>query len=211
MTKVKICGITNLSDAEHAAASGADALGFNFYRGTKRYVPAHKAEAIAQQLPAAVMKVGVFVNGTLNEILKTAFVAELDAIQLHGDETPEFVAELRKETDAMVIKAFRTEADIDLNEITRYAVDAILLDSFSAKERGGTGIRIDLSIAAKVSALSNQFFLAGGLTPDNVAEAIRAVKPYAVDVASGVESSPGRKDPAKVEAFIRAVRRTANS
>lgn len=206
MTRVKICGITNLEDAQIAIDSGADAIGFNFYRGSKRFVDERDAAVIIQRIQGAITTVGVFVNHSIAEILETQSIAKFDAIQLHGDETQRFVNELRSETNSKIIKAFRVSAEFDVESVDRYNVDAVLLDSFSIMEYGGTGNTLDWNIAAKAAARFSDVYLAGGLTPDNVALAIRKVKPSSVDVASGVESSPGKKDPSRVAAFIKSAK-----
>lgn len=206
MTRVKICGITNLEDAQIAIDSGADAIGFNFYRDSKRFVDERDAAVIIQRIQGAITTVGVFVNHSIAEILETQSIAKFDAIQLHGDETQRFVNELRSETNSKIIKAFRVSAEFDVESVDRYNVDAVLLDSFSTMEYGGTGNTLDWNIAAKAAARFSDVYLAGGLTPDNVALAIRKVKPSSVDVASGVESSPGKKDPSRVAAFIKSAK-----
>lgn len=206
MTRVKICGITNLEDAQIAIDSGADAIGFNFYRDSKRFVDERDAAVIIQRIQGAITTVGVFVNHSIAEILETQSIAKFDAIQLHGDETQRFVNELRSETNSKIIKAFRVSAEFDVESVDRYNVDAVLLDSFSIMEYGGTGNTLDWNIAAKAAARFSDVYLAGGLTPDNVALAIRKVKPSSVDVASGVESSPGKKDPSRVAAFIKSAK-----
>lgn len=206
MTRVKICGITNLEDAQIAIDSGADAIGFNFYRDSKRFVDERDAAVIIQRIQGAITTVGVFVNHSIAEILETQSIAKFDVIQLHGDETQRFVNELRSETNSKIIKAFRVSAEFDVESVDRYNVDAVLLDSFSTMEYGGTGNTLDWNIAAKAAARFSDVYLAGGLTPDNVALAIRKVKPSSVDVASGVESSPGKKDPIKVATFMKSAK-----
>lgn len=206
MTRVKICGITNLEDAQIAIDSGADAIGFNFYRDSKRFVDERDAAVIIQRIQGAITTVGVFVNHSIAEILETQSIAKFDVIQLHGDETQRFVNELRSETNSKIIKAFRVSAEFDVESVDRYNVDAVLLDSFSIMEYGGTGNTLDWNIAAKAAARFSDVYLAGGLTPDNVALAIRKVKPSSVDVASGVESSPGKKDPIKVATFMKSAK-----
>lgn len=203
MTKVKICGITNLEDALLSVKFGADALGFNFYERSPRYVSPSDAESIVERMKAPIIKFGVFVNETIEEILDAEFISEIDVIQLHGDETPEFVARLRKETDAKIVKAFRVSDAFDIGLVNDYEVDAILLDSFSASEHGGTGNKFDWELTRKVAANVEFLYLAGGLNPNNVADAIKSVQPFAVDVASGVELSKRKKDPKKLEAFIK--------
>ena len=206
MTKVKICGITNLEDALLSAGFGADALGFNFYEKSPRYISPEKARGITDRLPEGVLKVGVFANELLDKIIETAEIARLDAIQLHGDESPEFVSRMRDRTSAEIIKALRVTAEFEPAESLAYDADAILLDAFSPDELGGTGDTFDWEIAARVSALNPRLYLAGGLKPENVYTAIEAVRPYAVDACSGLEIRKGKKDPEKVEMFIQSIR-----
>ena len=206
MTIVKICGITNFPDAEQAVDSGANAIGFNFYRGSKRYISPPEAGSIGAKLLKPVMKFGIFVNGSIEEILDAKFIAELDAIQLHGGESPAFIEQIRQESDAKIIKAFRVGPGFEPNEVLEYKADAILLDAYSDGVRGGTGKTIDWTIAKEVAELVDELYLAGGLSPDNVADAINEVRPFAVDACSRLESSPGKKNPSKVAAFIKAAR-----
>lgn len=208
MTKVKICGITNLQDARHATDHGADAIGFNFYAHSKRYISPTDAAVLAEKVGKRVQKIGVFVNASIEEILEIEDAVHLDAVQLHGDETPEFIEELRNESDATIIKAIRIGPDFDANDALQYKADAILLDAFSIDERGGTGETTDWEIARQIVELVDQVYLAGGLSPDNVAEAIQAVKPFAVDACSLLETSPGVKDREKVAAFIKSAKET---
>ena len=206
MTLVKICGITNLEDAQIAIEHGADAIGFNFYPGSKRFVDEGYVKSIVDQLENPITKVGVFVNQSIEEICEAKSIAEFDVIQLHGDESPSFVNDLRRKTETTIIKVFRVSDEFDFQVVSHCNVDAILLDSFSADEYGGTGYAFDWTIAAKIAKEFPNVYLAGGLTSENVAEAIRQVRPYAVDVASGVEVRPGIKDPARVAAFIKAAK-----
>lgn len=203
MTKVKICGITNLEDALLAVEFGADALGFNFYEKSPRYISPQIARRIASDLPYELMKVGIFVNLAAYRIIEFVDLVGLTAIQLHGDEDSDFVKKLKRNTEAGIIKAFRIGSNFPASSIAEYDVEAVLLDAYTAGEYGGTGERFDWKTAHAAKDLTSQLYLAGGLTPENVVEAIRTVRPFAVDVASGVESSPGKKDPKKVEAFIR--------
>ncbi|HRA41261.1 MAG TPA: phosphoribosylanthranilate isomerase [Pyrinomonadaceae bacterium] len=205
-TRVKICGITDLSDGLNALECGADAIGFNFYKGSKRYISPSDAEAIGEKLPLTAEKIGVFVNADCEKIVEIQKIVQLDAIQLHGDESPEFIAKLRALSDAAIIKAFRIGSDFDPNDVLEFKADAILLDAYSESERGGTGKTIDLAIARRIVEIADRVYLAGGLTAENVSDAIRAVQPFAVDVASGVESAPGKKDHKKVAAFINAAK-----
>lgn len=203
MTKVKICGITNFEDARLAVEFGADMIGFNFFPCSKRYIDEGYAESIVERLMAPVIKVGVFVNQTFEDIMDAEGIAELDMLQLHGDERQELVEQLRVETDAKIIKVFRVGPDFDAAAIDEYDVDAVMLDSFSTAEFGGTGKALDWDIAAKIAESVQTVYLAGGLNPENIVDAVRIVRPYAVDVASGVELAPGKKDPKKLEAFIK--------
>ncbi|MDQ1558107.1 MAG: phosphoribosylanthranilate isomerase [Pyrinomonadaceae bacterium] len=204
MVKVKLCGITNLSDALDAVGAGADALGFNFYARSPRYVAPEDARRIVSELPASVLCVGVFVNEDSAAIVeRMASESGVEAVQLHGDESPEYCASLG---GLEVIKALRVGKGFAPEEARRYPVKSILLDAYNAHARGGTGETFDWTLARRTREVVAQLYLAGGLTPDNVAGAIAAVAPYAVDVCSGVELAPGRKDLARVRAFVAAVR-----
>ncbi len=198
MVRVKICGITNLEDARHAVACGADALGFVFYPESPRYVELDLARQIIAALPPFVTCVGLFVNELPSRIVETVNYCGLDLIQLHGDETPEQCSF----PPYRVIKAVRVSQQAGAEPLPDYPVSALLLDALVPGQFGGTGKVCDWGFAAKVSA-QQPIVLAGGLTPENVAAAIKAVTPYAVDVSSGVETSPGQKDPRKVSEFIR--------
>lgn len=198
MVRVKICGITNLADARHAVACGADALGFVFHPGSPRYVAPETVREIIAALPPLLTSVGLFVNQPPARMLETARFCGLDVLQLHGDEPPESCSL----PPYRVIKALRVRGAESLDQHDKYPVAALLLDAWVPGEYGGTGQVFDWPLAAEV-ARSRPVILAGGLTPDNVAAAVGAVRPYAVDVSSGVEAAPGRKDPDKVAAFIR--------
>jgi len=202
MTKVKICGITNLEDALLSVKFGTDALGFNFYEISSRYIAPEKAREITKELPAQVLKVGVFVNESLNKIIEVAATAKLDAIQLHGEETPEFSRELKAKTNLEIIKAFRVSPEFKPENVLQYKVDAVLLDAYSANEHGGTGETFDWEIARKVREIFPKMYLAGGLSAENISEAILAVKPFAVDACSSIEKAKGVKNYAKVKNFI---------
>lgn len=203
MTLVKICGITNLDDALAAVAAGADALGFNFYPRSPRYITAEKAQAIIERLPAEVLTVGVFVNEALAAVEKTASVAGISALQLHGNELPEYCKALK---GRYLIKVFATGGEFKPETVLDYDVRAIMLDAFDKETFGGTGKLGNWSIARKTRELFPKLFLAGGLSAENVAEAIDRVKPYAVDACSLLERAPGQKDHARVRAFVAAVR-----
>jgi phosphoribosylanthranilate isomerase len=201
-TKVKICGITNLADALAAVEAGADFLGFVFYDQSPRWVATGKAAAIIERLPPSVLKVGLFVNAPELAVRRTMQECKLDLLQFHGQESPEFCIQFGISS----IKAFRVRNAESLDLLANYHTYAWLLDAHSPKAPGGTGETFDWDLAAKALQHSRPVFLAGGLTPDNVASAIRHVRPYAVDVSSGVEATPGRKDHAKISAFLRAAK-----
>lgn len=201
--RIKICGITNSTDATRAIANGADFLGFNFYPASPRYVTPVKARRIVRKLPKRVAAVGVFVNEPEEKMLAIARSVGLKYLQLHGDESPAAVARLERAMP--VIKALRVKKPFSATQVSRYrTASALLLDGFDRRLRGGTGKTFDWKIARRASS-HIRVFVAGGLAPENVAEAIRIAKPYAVDVSSGVESRPGKKDPALLKAFARAV------
>ena len=202
MVRVKICGITNLNDARLAARLGADALGFNFYEKSVRFVTPIAAAEMIKQLGEPVDKVGVFVNHTIDEILNAVEIASLDAVQLHGDESPQFVADLRARCGCRIIKALRVSPNFDHNDSLEYRADGILLDGYSTNSRGGTGETFDWEMAKLTSTLVPELWLAGGLTPENVRLAVTEVRPYAVDACSSLESAPGVKDATKLERFI---------
>lgn len=202
MTKVKICGITNFEDAQLSVKFGADALGFNFYRKSSRYIEAEKVREIVGKLPKEVLKVGVFVNETLEKIIEIAKIAKLDAIQLHGEETPEFAAELKQKTNLEIIKAFRVSPTFKPEDVLQYQVDAILLDAYNPKEHGGTGETFEWEIAKKVQEIFPKMYLAGGLSEKNLMKLLRQFELFAVDVCSGIESEKGKKDESKLRKFL---------
>ena len=199
MVRVKICGITCVEDALQAVACGADALGFVFYERSPRHVPPEEVRRIVAALPPFVTTVGLFV--TAAEERSVVAGCGLDAVQYHGDETPAEVAA----APARAIKALRVKNAESLANHANYRVSALLLDAWSQEAYGGTGQTFNWQLAAAVARQRN-VILAGGLSPGNVAGAIAAVRPYAVDVSSGVEAGPGRKDPDKVADFIRAAK-----
>ena len=201
-TRVKICGITNLADAQAAIAAGADVLGLNFYEGSPRHISMKTAAEIANKLPPFVMRAGVFVNADEDLVTRAIGECGLSLLQFHGDEPPDFCAQF----GLMSMKAFRIRDAESLKELPRFQTDAYLLDAFSPEARGGTGEKFNWDLAIEAQKFGKPVFLAGGLTPENVADAVRKVRPFGVDVASGVESSPGKKDHAKIRAFIAAVR-----
>ncbi len=201
MVRIKICGITNIEDALLAVDFGADALGFVFYKESKRYIEPKKAQSIISKLPLFVTTVGVFVNQELDEIRNIKEEAGFDVFQLHGDESPDFCNKL----EGKVIKTIRVKDDINPKEIESYPAQAILFDTHSTKGYGGTGESFRWEILRDLDT-SKRIILSGGLTPENVGQAIRMVNPYAVDVSSGVEEYPGKKNPEKLKKFIEAAR-----
>jgi len=204
MFRVKICGITNWADAQRSIEAGCDALGFNFYPSSPRYIPPGEAAEIRRKLPKEIAAVGVFVNAASREIQELAKTLELNYAQLHGEELPGAARAVGRATP--VIKAFRVGPRFRGARLARYSVAAFLLDGAPAggKPRGGTGKTFDWKQARGLAAYGH-IILAGGLTPENVAEAIRTAHPAAVDVASGVERAPGKKDARKLRAFLDAV------
>ena len=200
--RVKICGITLLEDAVAAVDAGADALGFMFYERSPRRITTDMAAVIKNALPPFVVRVGVFADATEN-VVRSAMVCGLNALQFHGNEPPEF---LKRFSPVTTIKAFRMQNAGSLALLPAYNTSAWLLDSYTSAQLGGTGNTFNWDLACQARKLGRPIILAGGLTPENVAEAVRKVRPYAVDVSSGVESVPGKKDPAKVAAFIQAAK-----
>ncbi len=201
MIKIKICGITNLEDALAAVDFGADALGFNFYRKSPRYVEPQKAAEIIGQLPPFVVPIGIFVNEKEDRIRDIVSLACIQGIQLHGDETPEFCQRF----GSRVIKAFQVKNKESLRRMSHYRVSGYLLDSYKEGVRGGTGATFDWHLAV-VAKTFGRIILAGGLTPENVIEAIRLVQPYGVDVCGGIEREKGLKDHGLMKRFIADVR-----
>jgi phosphoribosylanthranilate isomerase len=200
--KVKICGITSVADALAAVEAGADMLSFVFYEQSPRHVKLSAAAEIAKQVPPFVMKVGVFVNAAAADVSKAIAACGLNLLQFHGDETPEYCLQF----GVMSMKAFRIRDVDSLKELPKFPTDAWLLDAYSPEACGGTGEKFNWDLAIEAKKFGRPIFLAGGLTPENVAEAVRRVRPFAVDVSSGVESAPGKKDHSQVKAFIAAAR-----
>jgi phosphoribosylanthranilate isomerase len=200
MVKVKICGITNLRDALMATEAGADILGFVFARSPRQVTPEQAAE-ICAALPSSVTRIGVFVDSDLEFVKKTVLECNLDIAQFHGDESPEYCSSF----PYAAIKAFRVKDRASLDMLLPYRVEAYLLDTYVPGKAGGTGQTFDWSLAIEAKKYG-RIILSGGLTPDNVARAVAQVEPFAVDVSSGVEIMPGRKDPEKVKAFIKAAK-----
>ena len=202
-TRVKICGITNWADAQRACEAGASFLGFNFYRESPRYISPARASKIVNRLPDGVAAVGVFVNEAGDAVVETARRLKLDFVQLHGEESPELVAHVAQYVP--VIKAIRVRRPFRTSQLEQFkSASAFLLDGFDKRARGGTGKTFDWSVARRVRR-GRTIFLAGGLTPENAAQASKSVRPYALDVCSGVEAKPGKKDGARIVAFMRAV------
>jgi len=216
MFRIKICGVTTVDDARMIAAAGADAVGFNFYPGSRRHVTIEQAREMAAASQSDLIRVGVFVNSSAADIRAVVEAVGLDAIQLHGDEPPEFLLELARELSVPVIRAFRLGPE-GTSPIGSYLqccaqlscrLRMILVDGYRPGSYGGTGTTFDWKLIEDFSREGiTPLILAGGLTPENVAEAIATTRPAAVDVAGGVESSPGRKDPRLVHAFVEAARR----
>jgi phosphoribosylanthranilate isomerase len=201
--KLKICGITSWMDARRACKAGANFLGFNFYLGSPRYISPAKARNIARRLPKKLNAVGVFVNEDEAKMLQIALTVGLHYLQLHGDESPAVVARLARSLP--VIKAIRVRDSFRPAQLARFkGAKEILLDGFHRGQRGGTGKTFQWDIALRSKKYA-RVFLAGGLTPENIGEAIRAAKPYAVDICSGVESKPGKKDPKKLKQLAQAI------
>ena len=200
--KVKICGITNAEDGTAAAEAGADALGFIFCEQSPRYVPVEKAALVTRNLPPMIVKVGVFVDAEEEVVLRAIRECGLNLLQFHGAESPEYCLQF----GLMSMKAFQVRDAQSLARMTDFKTDAWLLDAYSPDKPGGTGERFNWDLAIEARKWGRPIFLAGGLTPENVAEAVRHVEPYAVDVSSGVEASPGKKDHGKVKAFIDAAK-----
>ena len=200
--RVKICGITNAADAHAAIEAGADALGFMFFPPSPRNLTTSQAASIIRDLPPFIAKVGVFVDPTEDDVRRAIDDAGIDTLQFHGDESPDFCRRFHLK----VIKAFRIRDEASLQSLTNYPAETWLLDAFVDGKLGGTGARFNWALASQAVAKGGRVILAGGLTPENVGEAVRQVKPFGLDVSSGVESTPGNKDAEKVRRFITAAR-----
>lgn len=211
---VKICGITNVEDARAAIEAGADMLGFNFYRPSPRFIEPDAAREIIDAIRAEtrsenarVIMLGVFVNEPVEDVIRIAELSGLDGIQLHGDETIEYCRELKhRAPQRFAIKVVRSNGAVDFRDLRRHAADAFMLDAYDSNLRGGTGRTADWRLARQAARQLPQLFLAGGLSPENVADAISAVQPYAVDACSALELAPGQKDQARMKEFVAAVR-----
>jgi phosphoribosylanthranilate isomerase len=205
MARIKICGITNWADAKLALDAGADALGFNFYAKSPRRIAVSHAREIIRHVPQRVSAVGVFVDASAADVLKIARAVRLGVLQLHGDESPRTVAQLARHFP--VIKAFRVGPSFRVKALEKYrGAAAFLLDGFDGKLRGGTGRSFDWRIARQAKRFA-PVILAGGLTKENAIKAMRTAKPLAIDICSGVEASPGKKDAKKVRAFMATIKR----
>lgn len=215
MTRIKICGLTRPEDAALAAELGAWALGVIFAAESPRCVSIAQAREIFEAGMAAVsgaeapLRVGVFVNARVGEIEEAVRASHLDAVQLHGEESPEFCAEVRERLGVAVIKAVRVSGPEAVAGVVRFDTDFVLLDTYHPERRGGTGEAFDWSLAASLpeAVREQRLVLSGGLNPENLAAAVQAAKPFAVDVASGVESAPGIKDPDKLRQLFENVSR----
>lgn len=201
IVKVKICGITNIDDAVAAMDMGADLLGFNFYPGSPRYVTSEKAEGIINKLPGFIDTAGVFVNASVEHIHQTKAVCPLDWVQLHGDEDPQFCRSLLSH-NVKTMKAIRVKDQKDIERAESFFTDAVLLDAFDPDKYGGTGLTFDWNV---IGNISKRVFLAGGINPDNAAAAVE-LGVYGIDVCSGVESRPGKKDHRKMKKLFENIR-----
>ena len=199
---VKICGITSEADALAAAEAGVDAIGLMFYEGSPRHVTLEQAKAISAALPPHVMRVGVFVNAEEAFVHQALTECMLNILQFHGDETPEECSRY----PVMTLKAFRVQGEETLAELEAYPSAGYLLDAYVKDALGGTGATFNWDLAVRAQEFGKPIFLAGGLTPENVAEAVRKVQPFGVDVSSGVEIEPGRKDAQQMRTFVAAAK-----
>ena len=204
MTRIKICGITNKIDALAAVELSVDSLGFVFYKKSKRYVTPAKAEDIINELPPSIGKVGVFVDEKREDVIRIAEDAGLDILQFHGSETPEYCSSFKEKYK--VIKAFRLKTKDDLKDVNSFDTDYYLFDTYENGSAGGTGKRFDWAMLKDFEIL-RPMILSGGLDPENVERAIKEVAPYGLDVSSGVESAPGKKDIKLLKKFVENVRK----
>ncbi|MCX5834299.1 MAG: phosphoribosylanthranilate isomerase [Deltaproteobacteria bacterium] len=202
MTEIKICGITNLEDAKIAALAGADALGFIFHPGSPRHVTPERAKGITSLLPVSICKVGVFVDCDAGEVKKILRFCRLDLVQLHGHESPDYC---RRFSPSVLLKAVVLRSEEDLAVLNEYPVKAVVVDTYDPEFPGGTGRTCDWNLAKRAGEKCT-LILAGGLNSGNIHAAIERVRPRAVDIASGVEARPGKKDPEKIREFIAAVK-----
>ncbi len=207
-TRIKVCGITTLGDAQGVVAAGVDAVGFVFAKSPRQVAPDEAGRIIALTVPPFVTPVGVFVDAPVEEVAGIARQARLGAVQLHGSESLAYLDALRAVCPARIIKAFRVREFEDIFAVCEYRghCDAVLLDAYVPGVAGGTGQTFNWEHATAAKAYEVPVLLAGGLTPENVGDAVRQVRPWAVDLSSGVEAAPGRKDQEKVHALVEAVR-----
>jgi len=205
-TRIKICGITCVADGVAADEAGADMIGLMFYERSPRNISIAAAAEISRTLSPFILKVGVFVNPDEDAVMRAIGECGLTLLQFHGEETPEFCTQF----GVMSMKALRVRDAASLDALPNYATDAYLLDAYSPHAHGGTGAKFNWDLAIEAKKHGKPIFLAGGLTANNIAEAVHKVQPFGVDVSSGVESSPGKKDDAKVRAFIQAVRQSSH-
>lgn len=203
MTKVKICGITNPDDAFMSAACGADFLGFVFYKGSQRFITPQIAKKIIETLPPSVLKVGVFVNEEASCVREIAKVCSLDFLQFHGDESQAYINAFKA---FRIIKAFRVKDSSFLTELESFDPELFLFDTFKKEAFGGTGQTFDWHLLESLKELKKHFIVSGGLTPENVTGLIERIQPFGVDVSSGVEKSPGKKNCELVKKFIEIVK-----
>lgn len=202
VVRVKICGLTRIEDVHVACAAGAHAIGFMLYRKSKRYVSFEKAQSLASEVSPFVARVGVMVNPTMDEVKRAVEYSGMDMIQLHGDESPEFL----EKVPVSVLKAFRIKDRDSLSQLNHYqSASAWLLDSYVAGEMGGTGHRFNWDLAVEAQSYGKPIILAGGLNAENISDAVKRVSPYGVDVSSGVEDQPGIKSESKIYQFINQV------
>jgi phosphoribosylanthranilate isomerase len=201
ITKVKICGITNVDDAVAAMDMGADMLGFNFYPDSPRYVTPEQATDIINKLPAFIDTAGVFVNASIEHIHETNAVCQLDWVQLHGDEDPDFCRSLLSH-NVKTMKAIRVKDQTDIERADSFFTDAVLLDAFDPDKYGGTGLTFDWNV---IGHISKRVFLAGGINPDNAAAAVK-LGVYGIDVCSGIEAEPGKKNHRKMKKLFENIR-----
>jgi len=203
-TKVKICGITNLDDALVAVESGADLLGFVFYKKSKRFIRVDKAKEIIKKLPKTILKVGVFVNEDIKKVKEIVKLLKLDFVQLHGDEDEVYLKKLK---GARIIKAIRVKNKTSLSGLEGLNCDLFLFDTFKNESFGGTGKSFDWSLAKEIKLIKKPYVISGGLTTQSVDKAVKTFIPFAVDVSSGVEKSPGNKNATLMKEFIANAKR----
>lgn len=198
--KVKICGITNIQDALHSVWCGADALGFVFYKKSKRYISPKQVKKIIDILPPWIFKVGLFVNEDFVSVKRIANYCKLDFIQLHGDENQSY---LKKLNGFRLIKAIRIKEKINFRSLDNFCCELLLFDTYSESKFGGTGKRFDWGLSREIKRIRKPYIISGGLTPSNVKQAVKRFAPYAVDVSSGIEKKLGKKDERLVRGFIK--------